>query len=248
MIDTVLFDMGGTLEDIHVDDESRHASIQGVLDILRAHGIDPDKDFETAASAINAGWERYGAYRDPRQRELKPEEIWGGFVLTDFGLDEESVRSYAEELAHMWEVTHYHRALRPHVREMLEGLKDLGMKLGVISNTASLYQVFDILKEYGIRDYFQDVTLSSVTGYRKPNPNIFMVSLHQVQSDPAHCAYVGDTISRDVIGPIRMGFGATFHIDSYLTRLKDTHISPDVKATYNIQDIYEVYTILKESH
>ena len=248
MIDTVLFDMGGTLEDILVDDESRHASIQGVLDILRAHGIDPDKDFETAASAINAGWERYGAYRDPRQRELKPEEIWGSFVLTDFGLDEESVRSYAEELAHMWEVTHYHRALRPHVREMLEGLKDLGMKLGVISNTASLYQVFDILKEYGIRDYFQDVTLSSVTGYRKPNPNIFMVSLHQVQSDPAHCAYVGDTISRDVIGPIRMGFGATFHIDSYLTRLKDTHISPDVKATYNIQDIYEVYTILKESH
>ena len=248
MIDTVLFDMGGTLEDIHVDDESRHASIQGVLDILRAHGIDPDKDFETAASVINAGWDRYGAYRDPRQRELKPEEIWGSFVLTDFGLDEESVRSYAEELAHMWEVTHYHRALRPHVREMLEGLKDLGMKLGVISNTASLYQVFDILKEYGIRDYFQDVTLSSVTGYRKPNPNIFMVSLHQVQSDPAHCAYVGDTISRDVIGPIRMGFGATFHIDSYLTRLKDTHISPDVKATYNIQDIYEVYTILKESH
>ena len=248
MIDTVLFDMGGTLEDIHVDDESRRASIQGVLDILRAHGIDPDKDFETAASAINAGWERYGAYRDPRQRELKPEEIWGSFVLTDFGLDEESVRPYAEELAHMWEVTHYHRALRPHVREMLEGLKDLGMKLGVISNTASLYQVFDILKEYGIRDYFQDVTLSSVTGYRKPNPNIFMVSLHQVQSDPAHCAYVGDTISRDVIGPIRMGFGATFHIDSYLTRLKDTHVSPDVKATYNIQDIYEVYTILKESH
>ena len=248
MIDTVLFDMGGTLEDIHVDDESRHASIQGVLDILRAHGIDPDKDFETAASAINAGWERYGAYRDPRQRELKPEEIWGSFVLTDFGLDEESVRPYAEELAHMWEVTHYHRALRPHVREMLEGLKDLGMKLGVISNTASLYQVFDILKEYGIRDYFQDVTLSSVTGYRKPNPNIFMISLHQVQSDPAHCAYVGDTISRDVIGPIRMGFGATFHIDSYLTRLKDTHVSPDVKATYNIQDIYEVYTILKESH
>ena len=248
MIDTVLFDMGGTLEDIHVDDESRHASIQGVLDILRAHGIDPDKDFETAASAINAGWERYGAYRDPRQRELKPEEIWGSFVLTDFGLDEESVRSYAEELAHMWEVTHYHRALRPHVREMLEGLKDLGMKLGVISNTASLYQVFDILKEYGIRDYFQDVTLSSVTGYRKPNPNIFMISLHQVQSDPAHCAYVGDTISRDVIGPIRMGFGATFHIDSYLTRLKDTHVSPDVKATYNIQDIYEVSTILKDSH
>lgn len=124
----------------------------------------------------------------------------------------------------MWEITHYHRALRPHAKEMLEGLKGLGMKLGVISNTASLYQVFDILEEYGIRDYFQDVTLSSVTGYRKPDPNIFQVSLRQVQSRPEHCAYVGDTISRDVIGPIRMGFGATFHIDSYLTRLKDTDV------------------------
>lgn len=49
MIDTVLFDMGGTLEDIWVDDESRHSSIQGVLDILHAHGIDLNMDFETAA-------------------------------------------------------------------------------------------------------------------------------------------------------------------------------------------------------
>ena len=147
----------------------------------------------------------------------------------------------------MWEITHYHRTLRPHVKEMLEGLKGLGMKLGVISNTASLYQVFDILKDYGIRDYFQDVTLSSVTGYRKPDPNIFLVSLHQVQSDPSHCAYVGDTLSRDVIGPIRMGFGVTFHIDSYLTKLKDTNVPADVKPTYSVKDIYEVYTILKDA-
>ena len=55
MIDTVLFDMGGTLEDIWVDDESRHSSIQGVLDILRAHGIDLNMDFETAGQSINAG-------------------------------------------------------------------------------------------------------------------------------------------------------------------------------------------------
>ena len=247
MIDTVLFDMGGTLEDIRMDDESRRASIQGVLNILHAHGIDLKEDFETVSSAVSTGWERYSAYRDPRQRELKPEEIWGGYVLTDFGLDENAVRPYAEELAHMWEITHYHRSLRPRVKEMLEGLKGLGMKLGVISNTASLYQVFDILEEYGIRDYFQDVTLSSVTGYRKPDANIFRISLKQVQADPAHCAYVGDTISRDVIGPIRMGFGATFHIDSYLTRLKDTHVPSEVKPTYSIQDIYEVYTILRDT-
>ena len=64
---------------------------------------------------------------------------------------------------------------------------------------------------------------------------------------PASCAYVGDTLSRDVIGPIRMGFGATFHIDSYLTKLKDANVPADVKPTYSVKDIYEVYTILKDA-
>lgn len=246
MIDTVLFDMGGTLEDIYTDDASREESAREVLRILREKGIAVDMDVPTAIKKLADGWDRYAAYRGPTNRELKPEEIWGDYVLTDFGLDFETVKPFAEELAHMWEVTYYHRSLRPGVVEMLEGLKSLGMKLGVISNTASLYQVFYILKEYGIRDYFQDVTLSSVTGYRKPDPNIFRVSLHQVQSDPSTCAYVGDTFSRDVIGPQRMGFGVTFHIHSHLTASRDKDVSKDVKPTYSISDIYEVYPILKE--
>ncbi|WP_298030516.1 HAD family hydrolase [uncultured Dysosmobacter sp.] len=246
MIDTVLFDMGGTLEDIYTDDASRAASAEGVLRILREKGIAVDMDIPTAVKKLADGWDNYAAYRAPTNRELKPEEIWGNYVLPEFGLDFETVKPFAEELAHMWEITYYHRSLRPGVVEMLEGLKSLGLKLGVISNTASLYQVFWILKEYGIRDYFQDVTLSSVTGYRKPDPNIFRVSLHQIQSDPATCAYVGDTFSRDVIGPQRMGFGVTFHIHSHLTASRDKDVPKDVKPTYSITDIYEVYPILKQ--
>ena len=246
MIDTVLFDMGGTLEDICIDEESRIASAKGVLRILEAHGHSLSLDVPDAIRALAEGWDRYAAYRGPTNRELKPEEIWGCYVLTEQGLDFDTVKPFAEELAHMWEVTHYHRRLRPHVKEMLEGLKGLGMKLGVISNTASLYQVFRTLEEYGIRDYFQDVTLSSVTGYRKPDPNIFRVSLNQIRSNPANCAYVGDTYSRDVIGPQNMGFGATFHIHSFLTQSRDTDVPKEVRATYTIQDIYEVYAILRD--
>lgn len=147
MINTVLFDMGGTLEDIYSNAESKMAAAQGVLRILRDHGVDVQVDEDAALRMLSDGWDRYAAYRNPSQRELKPEEIWGNYVLTDFGLDFETVRPFAEELAHMWEVTHYHRSLRPRVKEMLEGLKGLGMKLGVISNTASLFQVYEILKE-----------------------------------------------------------------------------------------------------
>lgn len=246
MIDTVLFDMGGTLEDIFIDETSKKASAEGVLRILADHGHPLSLDIPAAIQAFADGWDRYAAYRGPTDRELKPEEIWGQYVLTDFGLDQETVAPFAEELAHMWEVTYYHRTLRPRVEEMLAGLKGLGMKLGIISNTASLYQVFDILEEYGIRDYFQDVTLSSVTGYRKPDQNIFKVSLNQIRSDPSTCAYVGDTLSRDVIGPQRMGFGMTFHINSKLTKCKDVDVPKEIRATHEIEDIYQVYAILRD--
>lgn len=246
MIDTVLFDMGGTLEDIFIDDASKKASAEGVLRILAAHGHPLSLDIPAAIQAFADGWDRYAAYRGPTNRELKPEEIWGNYVLTELGLDFDTVKPFSEELAHMWEVTYYHRTLRPRVAEMLAGLKGLGMKLGIISNTASLYQVFDILEEYGIRDYFQDVTLSSVTGYRKPDQNIFKVSLNQIRSDPSTCAYVGDTLSRDVIGPQRMGFGMTFHINSKLTKCKDVDVPKEIRATHEIEDIYQVYTILRD--
>ena len=57
---------------------------------------------------------------------------------------------------------------------------------------------------------------------------------------------MGDTFSRDVIGPQRVGFGATFHIHSHLTASRDKDVPKEVRATYSIEDIYQVYTILRE--
>lgn len=246
MIDTVLFDMGGTLEDIYSNEERELLAAENALRILREKGFAVEDDVASARVKLLAGWDRYFEYRKPIMRELKPEEIWGNFVLTDFGIGYEEILPYAEELANMWEVTCFTRKLRPHVKELLEGLKSLGMKLGVVSNTASLFQVHEVLKDYGIRDYFQDVTLSSATGYRKPHPNIFLLALCQVQSVPSTCAFVGDTLSRDVIGPKKVGFGMTFQIHSFLTDLRDADMPADLKPTYKVEDIYEVYTILKE--
>ena len=81
-------------------------------------------------------------------------------------------------------------------------------------------------------------------GYRKPDGNIFKVSLWQMRSKAENCAYVGDTYSRDILGAIRAGFGETFHIKSQLTKIKDTG-NYGVEPTHTIDDIYEVYSILK---
>ena len=96
-------------------------------------------------------------------------------------------------------------------------------------------------------DYFDDITLSSITGYRKPHPYIFRTALCQADLDASECAFVGDTLSRDVIGPRKMGYGLIFKINSYFTPMKDQGRNWDgVEPDYQVTDIYDVYRILKE--
>lgn len=247
MITTVMFDMGGTLEDVFVDEESKQAANTALYGMLKEIGLNTEMvSSDQLRQMTDAGWLRYGAYRDPHNVELKPTQIWCDYILKDLDIDMDELAENSEKIAQMWELTYYHRSLRPRVAEMLSGLQQLGLKLGVISNTAALFQVFGSLKEYGIRDYFKDVTLSSITGMRKPAPDIFKVSLLQLQSRPEECFYVGDTVSRDIVGSKKAGFAGAIQIHSGLTGMKDIAAHYDYAPDYIVEDIYEVYPILKK--
>ncbi len=246
MLKAVMFDMGGTLEDIYVDESSEKAAIDALQELLISVGLDPGVETEELRRRVDEGWKGYGAYRDSCDVELKPVPIWCDYALAEFGFPREKLAPVCEKIAHMWEITHYHRALRPRVAEMLRGLKDMGLRLSVVSNTAAMFQVFDSLEEYGIRDFFSDVTLSSVTGLRKPLPDIFEVSMRQLCVKPEECVYVGDTVSRDVIGSKRAGFACSIQICSKLTKEKDLGVRREFEPDRVITDIYDVLPIVRE--
>ena len=131
MITTVLFDMGGTLEDIFVDASSERAAVEALNHMLLNWGLDPGVPYEELKQRVDAGWARYAAFRDKTDIERKPVVIWCDYVLSDFDFPRERLAPHCEEIAHMWEVTHFHRGLRPRAAEMLEGLKALGLKLNM---------------------------------------------------------------------------------------------------------------------
>ena len=246
MIKAVMFDMGGTLEDLYSDEKNDRATAYALYDILQKHHIQVPYEAEPLWAKVGAGIQACKRNSERTLRALKPEEIWCDWGFKDIPVDREKLAEASEEIAHMWEITFYDRKLRPRAAEMLKGLKeDLGLYVAVVSNTASLFQVFSSLKQYGVRQYFDDITLSSITGYRKPHPNIFRVALSQANLDASECAFVGDTLSRDVVGPRKMGFGRVFKINSFLTPQKDIG-SFEVAPDYQITDIYDVYTILKQ--
>ena len=246
MIKAVMFDMGGTLEDLYSDEKNDKATAYALSEILTKHGISVPYEPEPLWAIVGQGIQDYKKESERTQIELKPEQIWCDWGFRDIPVDKEKLAAVSEEIANMWETTFYDRKLRDHAAEMLKGLKeDLGLYVGVVSNTGSLFQVFSTLQKYGVRQYFDDITLSSITGYRKPHPNIFKIALSQANLDASECAFVGDTLSRDVVGPRKLGFGRVFKINSFLTPQKDIgkfEVSPD----YQVTDIYDVYTILKK--
>ena len=46
MLTTVLFDMGGTLEDIWYNEDTQRATCRRLLEVLRANGLEPGLYFE----------------------------------------------------------------------------------------------------------------------------------------------------------------------------------------------------------
>ena len=248
MIKAVMFDMGGTLEDLYTCDRNQNATAYALDKILKSHGIETPYGAEELWSIVGPQIDAYKKESEKTMIELKPEQIWPDYGFKGIDVDRQKLIDCSEEIAAMWEVTNFDRKLRPHVKELLKGLKeDLGLYLAAVSNTGSLFGVFDVLKQYGIREYFDDVTLSSIVSYRKPHPYIFRIAIEQSGFRPEECAFVGDTLSRDVVGPRKVGYGKIFKINSFLSPLKDVgHF--DVAPDYEITDIYEVYEILKKEN
>lgn len=221
-IRAVLFDMGGTLEDVYYDDSIRLAAMPGLMEIMSKHGIDPGLPLPDLYAMVNSGMKKYGRWREESERELLPERVWPEFVFPDLNPPKERLAAIAEDLAFYYDTRFYKRSMRPEVPALLEALRAKGLRLAVISNIYSRGQVTYNLARYGIERYFEAVVLSSCFGWRKPHPSIFLEGARLLNLPPATCAYVGDTISRDVSGARRAGYGLAIQIKSFLTTKADT--------------------------
>jgi putative hydrolase of the HAD superfamily len=238
--------MGGTLEDLYSCEKNERDCAHKLSEILQKRGIAvPFDDEQELWRRVFPQILEYKKEAECTLMELKPEQIWPDYGFRGIPVDREKLIDASEEIAHMWEITYYDRKLREHAAEMLRGLKELGLYVAAVSNTASVFQVFSTLEEYGVRQYFDDITLSSIIGYRKPHPNAFKIALRQARLEAGEAAFVGDTVSRDVVGPRRLGFGKVFKISSFLTPLKDVGSYDGFAPDHEITDIYDVYAILK---
>ncbi len=96
--------------------------------------------------------------------------------------------------------------LFPETADVLQDLKNRGLKLGVISNFDD--RIYSVMESLGIRQFFDAVTISSETGSCKPDPEIFKAAVAALKVRPSQTLMIGDSLHDDVEAGIRAGLEA----------------------------------------
>jgi putative hydrolase of the HAD superfamily len=211
-VQAVFFDMGGTIETFWHTPQLRLQATPGLQELLQSAGIDLHLSNEQLYKVITAGRDRYQRWSLKTMEELPAAQVWCEFIFKGYSVDPARLAAAAENLMFYIETHYYHREMRPEMPEVLEAIRQMGLKIGLISNVCSRDQVPYSLEQYGIRHYFDPLVLSSEYGRRKPDPAIFHHAARLANVPTSECIYVGDRISRDILGARRAGYRLAIQI------------------------------------
>ncbi len=100
--------------------------------------------------------------------------------------------------------------LLPGARETVPLLAAAGVKLGLISDTGLTpgHILITFLERDGLLPYFASLTFSDETGFPKPDPRMFQLTLAEMNVEAPTSLHVGDTPRTDIAGALSMGMRA----------------------------------------
>jgi putative hydrolase of the HAD superfamily len=164
------------------------------------HGLalDPER-YEDARAAAIASLQRHP--------ELEhDEEVWVAFterIVRGMGGEAEAAHAVAVEMTEAW-ARHENFELYEDVHPVLDELRGLGLKLGLVSNTGRDLDAFVAHHRLAV-----DAALASgAHGWTKPHRSIFLAVLGVLGVEPTEAAMVGDSPHDDVEGARVLGMRA----------------------------------------
>lgn len=205
----VVFDMGGTIEEVTPGGAAAERGSRLIVDLLQAEGVISGVVCSSQVLMwIEDGLARYKDWAMEQGVEARPVSIWRDWILSRDGLNSDGLtEAAAERLSFHFEVDCMERSLRPDSVPVLNWLQNAGILMGVISNSISTTQVGYTLDRHNLKSYFRTVQVSAVAGTRKPAPTMFIEAARELGVRPCDCMYVGDSYSRDVVGAKAAGYG-----------------------------------------
>jgi len=196
VLDAILFDWGGTLTTFHAVD---------MIDAWRvaAEVLAPDRADEVAEALLAAErdvWARTTTtLRSATTGEvLRTASESVGLPVEDV-LHRRAVESYLEHWAPV-------SRARADARRVLHGLRDRGLRTGLLSNTHWPRRVHEEwLARDGLLDLLDARVYTSDLDVVKPHPDAFRVLLDAVGVAPERAVFVGDRLHDDITGAAALG-------------------------------------------
>ena len=189
----VLFDAGNTL--LFLDYERLAAGVSPVVGLdLTASGL--------ARGADQAAREMERAAATDRERA----SLYLEALFRLAGVPDERLEDVRRVLHRLHAERHLWTGVDSRTAAALSRLRAAGLKLGVVSNSDG--RVEQALAAAGLRDFFDVVVDSGLTGIEKPDPRIFAAALDALGIAPEEAIYIGDIYEVDVVGARAAGLAA----------------------------------------
>lgn len=219
-VEAVVFDWGGTL--------SLFAEVE-MIDMWRlaARHLAPEREEEVCARLVaveEASWARVAV--DQRSTTLS---ALLATASADLGLD--VAEAVLEEAA-----THHLDSWTPHVRHdpdaapVLGALRELGVRIGLLSNThwpRAFHERF--LERDGLAELIDVRCYTSELAWTKPHPEAFHALLRPLGvADPALAVFVGDRPYDDIDGARRLGMRTVLRPNPLVP---DHPVDPDARVS-----------------
>ena len=229
-VEAVIFDWGGTLTPWHTIDLREQW-------LHYSEVYDPEHADELSARILSEEDAAWRAGRD-HQRSATIEQIFaavGVDVTTDLHAD--ALAAY-----HRWWEPHTHTD--PDVPGLLTGLRERGIRVGVLSNTLWTRDYHEeVFRRDGVLDLIDGAVYSSEIPWTKPHPEAFRAAMAAVgASDPARCVFVGDRLFDDVWGAKSVGMRAVYLPHSVIPTAQRGHTDGEPDAV--VQRLAEIVPLV----
>ena len=240
-VEAVIFDWGGTLTPWHTIDLGQ----QWRVFAREVHGIPiesnevPQEDLDRAHELA----ERIHAVEADAWQQVRDEQRGAHLddILRKAGIDPQHDRHHVALAAYrrFWEP---HTHTDPQVRPLWEGLRERGLKVGVLSNTiwSGDYHRENFERD-GVLDLVDGDVYSSEIQVVKPHREAFEAASAAVGVPMANAVYVGDRLFEDVLGSQEVGMRAIWvpHSDIPADQQVTVDVEPDGVA-HELIDVLEI--------
>jgi HAD superfamily hydrolase (TIGR01662 family) len=198
LIRAVLVDLGDTL--VHLNrpwDEVFQHNLESLYAFFKESGT--NLDFQEFARIFIREFERASATSQLYKVEVPMQDIVSK-VLRKIRLRDVSGTVVQDAIEEFYRPEVDAWQLFPDAVETLTALREMGLKMGLISNSKSDWAVRAILEKYDLSKLFEVIVTSAELRMRKPRLNIFTRALVALHAKPCETVFVGDSLQADIIG------------------------------------------------